>query len=68
MQRDIVRIAEEHDLIVFCDEVFYPLFRLPDSDRPRSFSRSGIWKDGHHRVPQQGLQSCRNQDWVDRIN
>lgn len=37
MQRDIVRIAEEHDLIIFCDEVFYPLFRLRDAELPKSF-------------------------------
>lgn len=37
LQREIVRIAEEHDLIISCDEVFYPLFRLGDPDCPQSF-------------------------------
>ncbi|CAG8927358.1 unnamed protein product [Penicillium salamii] len=44
MQRDIIRIAEEHDLIVFCDEVFYPLFRLEDGEIPRSFLDLGYEK------------------------
>jgi aspartate/methionine/tyrosine aminotransferase len=44
MQRDIVHIAEEHDLIIFCDEVFYPLFRLGDADTPRSFLDLGYKK------------------------
>lgn len=44
MQRGIVRIAEEHNLIIFCDEVFYPLFRLGDADVPRSFLDLGYGK------------------------
>lgn len=44
MQRDIIRIVEEHDLIVFCDEVFYPLFRLGDDDVPSSFLDLGYEK------------------------
>lgn len=44
MQHDIVRVAEEHDLIIFCDEVFYPLFRLEDADCPRSFLDLGYGK------------------------
>ncbi|PYH85406.1 PLP-dependent transferase [Aspergillus uvarum CBS 121591] len=35
MQKQILAIAAEHDLIVFCDEVFYPLFRMEDP--PSSF-------------------------------
>ncbi|KAH8434476.1 uncharacterized protein LDX57_012121 [Aspergillus melleus] len=34
MQREIVSIAEEHSLMVFCDEVFYPLFR-PEKETPQ---------------------------------
>ncbi|PYI10950.1 aspartate aminotransferase [Aspergillus sclerotiicarbonarius CBS 121057] len=44
MQQDIIDIAEEHDLIVFCDEVFYPLFRLEEEARPRSFLDLGYRK------------------------
>lgn len=44
MQRDIVRVAEEYDLIIFCDEVFYPLFRLQDADLPQSFLDLGYGK------------------------
>lgn len=38
MQQDIIDIARENDLIIFCDEVFYPLFRLDVI----SFDKEGI--------------------------
>ncbi|KAF7557706.1 hypothetical protein G7Z17_g445 [Cylindrodendrum hubeiense] len=38
MQKSIVEVAKEHDLILFCDEVFRPLFRLDDQNQvPGSF-------------------------------
>ncbi|KAL3431419.1 pyridoxal phosphate-dependent transferase [Aspergillus tetrazonus] len=33
-QQDIIAIAQENDLIIFCDEVFYPLFRLSAKQPP----------------------------------
>ncbi|GKZ94751.1 hypothetical protein AnigIFM59636_008477 [Aspergillus niger] len=45
MQREIISIAQEHDLIVFCDEVFYPLFRLEEQAlQPQSFLDLGYHK------------------------
>ena len=45
MQQDIIAIAREHDLIIFCDEVFFPLFHFnANQPPPQSFIDLGYKK------------------------